>query len=148
MTAVDISGLDKAAVLAALHNHAKSMFTGLVACDATASDDLTLEEAQHLTEGKSKFTYVDGRALLVDLSGDHFNPEFYDLFNDEEGLAERAIDRLRKTGAIMPWKPERPLETSAGLCYQSAEEIIESASDRVAKAMEETREAYNRGQLG
>jgi hypothetical protein len=88
---IDISGLDKAKVLAALHRASKQQGMGFL--DPRGA--LTEEEARELLAEDTYFDYLHGRVLKVDLSGDGFDPWLYDRDNGE-GAAERAIAPLRE----------------------------------------------------
>ena len=100
---VNIKGLDKAAVLAALYNRAKIQGLGfLQACDG----DMTTEQAQKLLEGEQTpdypitrrdqyFDYLYGRVMKVNLTSDEeLDPRLYDRDNGE-GAAAAAIDTIR-----------------------------------------------------
>jgi hypothetical protein len=89
---IDISDLDRAAVLATLYNAAKPQGLGFMHYDPSP---MTLEEAQGLLPLK-RFDYLKGRVLRVDLSGDQIHPAGYDRDNGP-GAARRAIDSLRRT---------------------------------------------------
>lgn len=107
---VDISGLEKAGVLAALYNatHAQGMgwlhFT---------PEDMTKEQAQAILDERHEqqadmaakfpgsvnthslfFDYLHGRVMKVDLMGDTFSPFLYDRDN-YEGAAAEVIAKLR-----------------------------------------------------
>lgn len=97
---VDISGLDKAEVLAALFNASRPQRMGFH--HPHCLEDLTVASAQEILEGEPrfpwnpfKFDYVNGRPLKVDLRGDTFDPTSFDE-NNGEGAAARAVEALRK----------------------------------------------------
>lgn len=95
---IDISGLPKSKVLAALFNAAAPQGMGMV-FGLTASSDMTVEEAERIiTSGQSYFDYLRGRPLKVNIQGNSFNPQGYDRDNGGAGTAERVIARLRETG--------------------------------------------------
>lgn len=76
---IDISGINKAAVLAALYNRAKPQGMGFL---HYTPEDMTTEEAQELLDaGRTYFDYVKGRVMKVNLSKDTFNPWLYDRDN-------------------------------------------------------------------
>ena len=108
---VDISGLDKAAVLAALYNAAKPMGMGFLHYDPAA---MTLEEARGvLGTGDDHapffashsgsiggrpglyFDYLKGRCMKVDLTGDTVCPGGFDRDYGEGALAG-VIAKLRE----------------------------------------------------
>lgn len=98
MSNVDISGLDKAAVLMALYDDAQTQGMGKL---HYTPDPLSNAEAQKLLDdlGERKyFDYLRGRVMKVELSGDSFDPGLYDRDNGN-GAAEAALRKLR---------PERP----------------------------------------
>ena len=91
MSKIDIRGIDKAQVLQALYNAARSVGRGILQYDPTP---MTLEEARALLQRGTYFDYVHGRAMKVNLSGDELDPWLYDRDNGT-GAAERAIAALR-----------------------------------------------------
>src|SRR5262249_35234053 len=106
MAKVDISGLSKSAVLAALYNN--SLAFGMGVLHFESSDMLESEAREYIETCKKEqttgdpildFDYVKGRRLKVDLSGDSLDSRAYDLVLDP-GLAGRVIENLRKTGSI------------------------------------------------
>ena len=101
-TEIDISGLSKAAVLAALHNHTRAMGMGIL---HDLGRDITEAEAQEVIDrdvddigmprkSALRFDYFLGRPLKVNLEGDSFDPWLYDR-DAGEGMARRAIDSIR-----------------------------------------------------
>jgi hypothetical protein len=89
---IDISGLDKVAVLYALYNASHTQGLGFI----NAVPNYTYEDCKKDFEAsKSKyFDYLHGRVLKVDLSGDEFDPRLYDR-DCGEGAAYYAIEELR-----------------------------------------------------
>ena len=90
---IDISTLDRAAVLAALYNASKPQGMGFL--HATPGD-MTSDEAQELLKDQHYFDYLKGRVMKVDLgrnSDDGFNPRLYDRDNGA-GAASRALSAL------------------------------------------------------
>ena len=113
---VNIEGLNKADVLAALYNHTRPGGMGLLQASAgpnvmdrvyaehllAGGQDVTGDYAVGFRPNDSKyFDYVHGRCLKTDLSSDvEFNPWGYDRDNGGEGAAQKVVDRLRATGEI------------------------------------------------
>jgi len=108
---VDISGLDKAEVLAALYNGSHQQGAGFL--HAAGRTDMTVEQARSIISPNSapdprmfpwdarsakelKFDYLHGRVLKIDLSGDTFRVWGYDRDNGQ-GAAERIITSLRES---------------------------------------------------
>jgi hypothetical protein len=90
---IDIRDLDKAAVLAALYNHARPQGLGNL---HYLPGEMTIGEAQALLRGRSLyFDYVHGRVLKIDLSGPTLDPGLYDRDNGP-GAAAQTITRLRE----------------------------------------------------
>ncbi len=96
---VDISGLNKADVLAALYNRAQPMGMGFI---HFTPEDMTREEAEKLLErgddhqdhfggipGRSRlyFDYLKGRCMKVDLTEDEVDPRLFDRDYGEGALA-------------------------------------------------------------
>ena len=89
---IDISNLDKAAVLAALYNRSRPQGMGFLHFDPTP---MTLEQARAiLANGDTSFDYLKGRVMKVDLSVNSLDPWLYDRDNGA-GSAERALSVLR-----------------------------------------------------
>jgi hypothetical protein len=86
---LDISKLDRAAVLAALYNRAKPQGMGFLHYDP---NPMTPEEAAGLLDaGQTYFDYVKGRVMKVDLSGGTLDNRLYDRDNGH-GAALAALD--------------------------------------------------------
>lgn len=96
---VNIKGLDKAEVLAALYNATHQQGMGFLH-DRGASS-MTVEEArQELVKAPHMcFDYLHGRVMKVNISGDEFDSWGFDRDN-YKGAAEEAIVPLREQLAI------------------------------------------------
>lgn len=104
---IDISGLDKAAVLAALHNATHAIGMGRL---HDIGRPMTVDEARviigqgddhreldNITKRPALyFDYVQGRPLKVNIGGDSFDPWLFDR-DAGQGAARRAIDALRSS---------------------------------------------------
>lgn len=89
---IDTKGLNKTEVLAALYNNSKPQGLGFLHFD---SKDMTVSEAEEILKQTTKFDYLKGRVMKVDLSyDDGFDEWLYDRDNGN-GAAQRAIDALR-----------------------------------------------------
>lgn len=89
---IDLTGLDKAEVLAALYNASQPRGMGILYYDPTS---MTTEEAQKLLDsGQTYFDYLKGRVMKVDLSSDQLETWLYDRDNGQ-GAAQRVIDTLK-----------------------------------------------------
>lgn len=90
---INVTGLPKEAVIAALWNHAKpqSFFDiRRSVMSETRARELVANPAYLY------FDWVDGRCIKAHLIGDHFSPYLYDRDNGGEGAARRVIEQLRK----------------------------------------------------
>lgn len=107
---VDISGLDKAAVLATLFNASAPGGMGFLQAGFGPSI-MTVEDAQQVIDaggtdepgfnrGNLSFDYLFGRPLKVDLNGDELHPWGFDRDNGGTGTAKRLIDDLRANGQV------------------------------------------------
>ena len=93
METIDISGLDKAEVLAELYNRAQTQGLGPLHFDP---ENMTKEQAAAILDsGSTYFDYLKGRVLKVDLSKEEFNPALYDRDNGENAAA-RVIEPIAR----------------------------------------------------
>lgn len=90
---MDISGLDKAEVLATLYNNSRQQGMGFL--DPRGQAELSPEEARQLLEQETRFDYLHGRVLKIDLSTDELWTALYNRDNGA-GAAEAALAPLRK----------------------------------------------------
>ena len=104
-TTIDISGLNKGAVLAALYNASAPMGMGVFQAQA---GNMTVAQAQaHIDAdstpdypgkkpyGKYYFDYLHGRPLKVNLKEDAFDGGLFDRDNGGPGSAARIVEALR-----------------------------------------------------
>lgn len=107
---VDISGLDKAAVLAVLFNASAPSGMGFLQARFGPSI-MTVEDADQIIQsggssdpgishGSLYYDYLFGRPLKVDLAGDEFDPWQFDDLNGGTGTAQRLIEELRSSGKV------------------------------------------------
>jgi len=89
---IPLVGLDKAEVLAALYNASSPQGLGMLHFNPTP---MTRAEAAELLEQYTRFDYLKGRVMKVDLSGDELDPWLYDRDNGT-GAAERALTALER----------------------------------------------------
>ena len=88
---MNIKGLKKSEVLAALYNRARPMGMGYL---HYTPDPMTVEEAQALFDaGQSSFDYLNGRVMKVDFDGDEVRTDLYNRDNGP-GAAEEVIAGL------------------------------------------------------
>lgn len=95
---INIAGLDKAEVLAALFNASRQQGRGFLQPSGIAR--MTAEEARQYTSrgGRQSYDYLRGRVLKVDLSKDELDPFLYDRDNGR-GAAARALAPLLASAA-------------------------------------------------
>lgn len=97
MNTVNITGLDRAAVLAALFNNSQQLGLGIL--DPRGTRAMTVDQAAEiLAAGHTYFDYLYGRVLEVDLGGDDIDAWGYDRDNGDGALA-RAVDQVRQASA-------------------------------------------------
>jgi hypothetical protein len=92
MSSIDISGINKAALLAGLYNRAQPQGNGYLEHD---SDIMTIEEAQKFLELSTDFDYLKGRVMKIDISGDSIYPFLYDRDNGKNAC-QSVIDDLTR----------------------------------------------------
>lgn len=87
---MDIKGISKATVLAALYNASRPQGMGFL---QAKPGYLSEKEAQALLDaGQTYFDYLHGRVMKIDLSTDDLRTALYDRDNGQ-GAAEDAITR-------------------------------------------------------
>ena len=91
---IDITGLDRVAVLVALYGAARPQGMGFL---QYVKGPLPLDEAQELLKRSFYFDYLKGRVMKVDLSSSTLDPWGFDRDNGA-GAAARVIAELRATG--------------------------------------------------
>jgi len=103
MDKIDIKGIDKAELLAALHNGTRPLGLGFL----HARPDMTAEDARpYLAAGDDTtrmfgkvprlyFDYLCGRPLKVDIGGDELDPRLYDR-DAGQGRAAEVVAKLRE----------------------------------------------------
>jgi hypothetical protein len=90
---MDISGLNKAEVLAALFNGSRQQGMGIM--DKRGTLEMPPEAAQQvLDDSGTCFDYLYGRVMKIDLSGDELKTALYNRDNGHDA-AEQIIDKLR-----------------------------------------------------
>jgi len=87
---IDITGLDKAEVLAALYNASKPLGMGII---HYTPGDLDLAVAREYLAESPHFDYLHGRVMKVNLSSDSLDPRLYDRDNGQ-GAALAALAPL------------------------------------------------------
>lgn len=98
---INIKGLSKAKVLAALYNALKPLGLGILQYDP---QNMSEKEAAELLEEQSYFDYLKGRVMKVDLSSDEeFDEWLYDRDNGI-GAAKEAINGILKEEVIVTKK--------------------------------------------
>lgn len=94
---IDLTGLDKAAVLAALFNGSRPQGLGFM---AYKEGNMTVENARAILDsGETRFDYLQGRVMKVNLSGDSLDPWGYDRDNGSNA-AKTIIDELRRDNVV------------------------------------------------
>ena len=87
---IDITGINKAEILAALYNNAKPIGMGFL---HYTPEPMTIEAAENLLKENQYFDYLKGRVMKVNLSGDQLRTELYDRDNGT-GAAAKALAHL------------------------------------------------------
>jgi hypothetical protein len=89
---MNIKGLDKAEVLAALFNASRQQGMGVL--DSRGWDDITAEQAREILKKTLYFDYLYGRVMKIHLGGDEIDTWGFNRDNGQ-GSAERAVDSIR-----------------------------------------------------
>lgn len=88
---MNIQGLDKAEVLAALFNASHQQ--GMGVWDDRGHSDMTVEKAREALQVTDYFDYLYGRVMKIGLNSDDVETRLYNRDNGQ-GAAERAIAHL------------------------------------------------------
>lgn len=128
MATIDLKGLNKAAVLAALYNASKPQGMGFMHYDPTP---MSIEQAEKLLKQGTDFDYLMGRVMKIDLGGDTLDPWSYDHDNGQ-GAAAAAIASLQSTGNA----------NNEAISKAHSDRTFLSATEAQAHLDEESRMAY------
>jgi hypothetical protein len=90
---MDIKGLDKATVLAALYNGSHQLGMGFM--HERGRREMSVAEASEELRSGTYFDYLHGRVMKIDLGTDELRTGLYNRDNGE-GAAERIVNALRK----------------------------------------------------
>jgi hypothetical protein len=88
---MDITGIDKAKILAALYNGSRQQGMGFM--NQRGASGMTEEEAREELKLKDHFDYLHGRVMKISLKGDELRTDLYNRDNGD-GAAERIIEGL------------------------------------------------------
>ena len=96
---IDIKGLDKAELLAALYNSSQPLGLGFLQADTNA---MTKEDATEIIREQGlSFDYLQGRVMKISLEGDNLNPWGYDRDNGEGSVAQ-IVENLKNGIEVQP----------------------------------------------
>jgi hypothetical protein len=88
MNTIDLTGMNKAEVLAKLYNRSKPQGMGML---HFTPETMTTKDAQALLDGgHTYFDYLKGRVMKIDLKGDELQTALYNRDNGQ-GAAEAAL---------------------------------------------------------
>ena len=88
---LNISGINKADLLAALYNNSRTQGLGFL---SARPGDMTRDEAAAMLACSQRFDYLYGRVMKVDLSTGELDPRLYDR-DLGQGAAQRVVEALR-----------------------------------------------------
>ncbi len=96
---INIAGMDKAELLAALYNNSQPLGLGFLQADA---NPMTRDEAAEIIRDQGLyFDYLKGRVMKINLEGDELNPWGYDRDNGQGSVAS-VIENLKNGLEIQP----------------------------------------------
>jgi hypothetical protein len=87
---INIEGIDKAELLAGLYNNAKVQGLGFL---QATSGDLSINDAKALLKEATRFDYLNGRVMKIDIGRDEMYVSGYDRDNGL-GAASRVVDEI------------------------------------------------------
>lgn len=124
---IDLKGLNKAEVLAALYNASKPQSMGFM---QYTPEPMTTEQAAELLERQTYFDYLNGRVMKVDLAGDVLDPWGYDRDNGN-GATARALasmhannQEIRHTHADSTVRAAQQVQSKLGESTKSEEGVV------------------------
>ena len=88
---MNIEGLNKAEILKELYNNSRPLGLGILHYDPKP---MTIEEATEILKHTTKFDYLYGRVMKIDLSTNELRTHLYNRDNGEN-VAEAIIERIR-----------------------------------------------------
>ena len=88
---MNIEGLNKAEILKELYNNSRPLGLGILHYDPKP---MTIEEATEILKHTTKFDYLYGRVMKIDLSTNELRTLLYNRDNGEN-VAEAIIERIR-----------------------------------------------------
>ena len=96
---INIAGMDKAELLAALYKNSQPLGLGFLQADA---NPMTRDEAAEIMRDQGLyFDYLKGRVMKINLEGDELNPWGYDRDNGQGSVAS-VIENLKNGLEIQP----------------------------------------------
>ena len=150
---VNISGLDKASVLAALYNSSQPQGMGFLHYD---SKSMTVEEAEELLTKQRYFDYLNGRLMKIEIpeNSDELAPWGYDR-DLGKGAVARVIAELRSSEDVnsevtqaahksslnkMIEKTEGELDTPTNFSREGVTLGLDDVADELREAMAKFKE--------
>lgn len=88
---IDITGLNKAEVLAALYNASRQQGMGFL--HSCGRSPMTIEDAAAELKQSEYFDYLHGRVMKISLAGNELRTALYDRDNGQ-GAAKAALSHL------------------------------------------------------
>jgi len=120
---INIEGLDRGKVLAALYNASRPQGMGFLHYDPKS---MTEETGRELLKGQTYFDYLMGRVMKVDLSSEkEFDEWLYDRDNGR-GAAQLVIEQLRTFGTTEKGVIGVIHETGRTIAAEDAREMTKS----------------------
>lgn len=86
---IDIRGINKAKLLAALYNDARVQGMGFLRAD---NNDITEAQAKEVLKSGTSFDYLKGRVMKIDVGNDTMSDDLYDRDNGEVQRKELSIN--------------------------------------------------------
>lgn len=129
-TKIDIAGIEKATLVAALFNNSKPLGLGFFA--AKSNTLMTAKDAQkYLDKGQKYFDYLEGRVMKIDVSGDEVDPWGYDRDNGP-GAVNKVVEAIRQSQSIefKQATPTNALEAAAA--SGNSDEALKLANEQIS----------------
>lgn len=129
-TKIDITGIEKATLVASLYNNSKPLGLGFFAAKNNA--EMKAADAQkYLDNGQTYFDYLQGRVMKIDVSEDEMDPWGYDRDNGQ-GAASKVVEAIRKSQS-MEFKQSIPTNALEEAAFSGkTEEAFKLANEQIS----------------
>jgi len=122
---IDVKGIDKAELLAALYNNSQPLGMGFLVAKAEPMTKAAAQAVLDNQAGDTYFDYLQGRVMKIDIGGDTLNTWGYDRDNGAGSVARVVADlKAGKFDAIIDKFQENAQSATAATYNEPALEAL------------------------